>query len=151
MKQLFALLVLFLIFQIVLNSNLLSSANKKLLQALTKLNTISNGQSLTSLNKGYYAKVQDDGKFAIYSTGNFNGSGSDKLIWAASTVMGGAAPYLLKMQEDGNLVLSDARNSVIWSSGVYNVGKAPYMVVMQDNGSLVVYDSTPAAIWQSPL
>jgi len=36
--------------------------------------------------------------------------------WAIGT-RGGSAPYTLKMQDDGNLVLYDSTSSAVWASG----------------------------------
>ena len=147
MKHLFALIQLFLIFQIVLNANLLSSSKKNLSKVSSKDNILPNEKTLNSLNGAYYCKVQNDGNFVIYSTSKINQLGRDNPIWASNSLNKGAAPYQLKMQEDGNLVLGDSKNNAIWSSNVYNVGVGPYMVVMQDDGNLVVYDIQNKAIW----
>ena len=150
MKHLFALIKLFLIFQIVLNSHLLSSAKKKnLSQASSMINILGNEMSLTALNSNYYAKVQNDGNFVIYSTKQTNGIGRDNAIWASNTQNKGKAPYQLKMQEDGNLVLSDSDKNGVWASNVYNVGWGPYAAVMQDDGNLVVYDVNGKVVWAS--
>jgi len=153
MKCLFALLQLFLIFQIVLNSSLLSSANKALMnneQAAQNTGTLTNDQILLSKNQNYYVKMQSDGNFVLYSNGSTNGKGSDNAIWASGSNGKGKGPYRLEVQSSGYLVLYDSNNVSLWvnytSSGI---GVAPFLLVVQNNGDLQTLDSSnpPKVNW----
>ena len=132
MKFLFALLQLFLIFQVALN-----------------LNVLPQDQSLFSLNGFYKGTVHTDGNFVLWSTPAYNQMGKNNFIWSIETRNVGTWPYNLKMQDDGNLVLLDANNKVCWSSNTAGQGKAPYSMVIQDDGNVHIYDSTPKSLWNS--
>jgi hypothetical protein len=51
------------------------------------------------------------------------------------------------MQDDGNLVLYDAKNVPIWASDTWHKGKAPYHLTLQDDGNLVLYDAENKPTW----
>jgi len=60
--------------------------------------------------------------------------------------------YHFVMQQDGNLVLYDAKNpddSVPWNTGTHNQGTGPYRLVLQGDNNLVIYDSSYAALWST--
>jgi predicted heme/steroid binding protein len=52
----------------------------------------------------YYARVESDGNFILYNNKNFSLGNS---IWSSNSHGKGHAPFHLKMQDDGNLVLYD--------------------------------------------
>ena len=147
MKFLFALLQIFLIFQIVLTANLLSSNKKNLQNVSIKTDILQNEQSLVSTNLLYSARLQKDGNFVVYSAAAFNGQAKDIALWASGTNGKGAGPYRVVMQDDGNLVLYDSNNAAPWATGTNGKGVAPFRAVMQDDGNLVVYDSQNKVLW----
>ncbi len=55
------------------------------------------GERLTSNNGLFYAEMQTDGNFVVYSSGNSNA------LWASSTMHSGFSHLVL--QDDGNLVI----------------------------------------------
>ena len=127
MKFIFSLLQLFLIFQVVLN-----------------LSEIVEEQHLTSQNNEYAAKLhKEDGNFCLWSLPSW------KYLWSIETRNAGKAPYRLKMEDDGNLVLYDSTNKSCWSSNSANKGQAPYSLKMQNDGNLVIYDNSSKAVWAS--
>ena len=132
MKFLFALLQLFLIFQVVLNLNILAQ-----------------NQSLFSPNMFYKVTLEIDGNFVLWSTPAKNGSINYNYIWSIETRNKGSWPFYMKLQEDGNLVLFDKDNKGQWWSNTAGQGKAPYTLEMQDDGDVVVKDATPTTIWRS--
>ncbi len=109
--------------------------------------TLGMDEKLDSSNKKYFAKMQHDGNFVVYSSKSSNGKGNDNAIWASNTNGRGQAPYRTVMQNDGNLVLYDKSNAALWASGSNGKGTGPYKLVMQDDGNLVVYDSKNQPIW----
>ncbi len=107
------------------------------------------GERLDSSQNKYYAVMQNDGNFVVYSRASINNQGRDNSIWASNTDRQGNAPYRVIMQNDGNLVLYDSTNTALWNSRTNQKGTWPYKLIMQDDGNLVVYDKTGAAIWAS--
>ena len=107
------------------------------------------GERLDSSQNKYYAVMQNDGNFVVYSRSSINGKGNDNAIWASNTNGQGRAPYRVIMQNDGNLVLYDSTNNPMWNSSTNGKGTWPYKLIMQDDGNLVVYDTTRAVIWAS--
>ena len=105
------------------------------------------GERLNSSQNKFYAVMQDDGNFVVYSSASINGKGKDNPTWASNTNGQGQAPYRVIMQNDGNLVLYDKSNASLWASGSNGKGTGPYKLVMQDDGNLVVYDSKNQPIW----
>ena len=94
MKCLFALLQLFLIFQIVLNMSSLSSATKNMLKSKQQLSdTLLQGAQLLSSNLQYSLRMQTDGNLVLYSTGSTNGRGQDFALWASGTNGQSTGPY----------------------------------------------------------
>lgn len=54
----------------------------------------------------------------------------------------------LKMQSDGNLVLSQS-GKTLWSTNTAGVGTGPYILAMQIDGNLVLYDRNTVSRWDS--
>jgi hypothetical protein len=147
MKHLFALLQLFLIFQIVLNANLLSYAKKNQSLTSTKINSITNEQTLNSFNGKYYCKLLSDGNLAVYSTPLLNGLGRDNEIYNSNIPNKGNAPHTLTMQQDGFLVIRDRDGTETWKKGGNNRGPGPYMVVMENGGNLAIFNGDNNYFW----
>ena len=143
MKCLLVLLQLVLIFQIVLNANLVSSAKKNLstVKQLSRPDTLLGGQRITSNNGNYYLTMQTDGNLVHYSVASFNGRGRDFPLWASGTNGKGSGPYRAVMRDDGYLTIYDNNNSQIWQNPKNGPGVGPFNVVMQDDGNMVIYDS----------
>ncbi len=55
--------------------------------------------------------------------------------------------WVLQMQNDGNLVLSNALDNAIWASGTY--GHPGAYALMQGDGNFVIYDVNQAPLWAS--
>ena len=112
-----------------------------------KQKELSQGQSIESKNKKYFAKMQDDGNFVVYSSSSQNGKGKDNPTWASNTNGKGSGPFRCEMQTDGNLVVYDSNNSPTWASNTNGKGKGPYRTIMQDDGNLVLYDEDNKPLW----
>jgi hypothetical protein len=56
--------------------------------------------------------MQGDGNFVLYK----NLPSGTPAIWASNTHGKGTGPYVLKMQEDGNLVIYDSTGAATWAS-----------------------------------
>lgn len=110
---------------------------------LTSESSFPNDFALVSKNGRYEARLQMDGNFVIYKYPE------NKALWTSKTYGKGVAPYILKLQNDGNLVVYDGRNSVIWASGTNGKGQAPYKLVMLDDGNLSLRDSKELIFWGS--
>ncbi len=114
-----------------------------------KPNELNENERLQSSTNKYFAVMQNDGNFVVYSSGNTNGRGRDSPIWASNTNGRGTSPYRTVMQKDGNLVVYDATNSPMWASNTNGKESPPYNVVMQDDGNMVIYAKGNKPIWAS--
>ncbi|KAG2491553.1 hypothetical protein HYH03_010122 [Edaphochlamys debaryana] len=101
---------------------------------------------LTSPNNKYIAIMQFDGNFVIYARCMPNPWG-EGATWATNTCERGQYPHTLKLQEDGNMLLTDATGQRMWQSRTAGRGTAPFRLCMQDNGTLALYDAGERAIW----
>jgi hypothetical protein len=100
------------------------------------------GQALVSPGRTSSLQNQLDGNLVLYYA--FPGA-SNQPIWSSATST--EQPGNLKMQEDGNLVLSQADGNPMWSSGT--AGHPGAMMQIQDDGYVVMYVAgTP--IWRIP-
>jgi hypothetical protein len=96
---------------------------------------------LTSTSGTCVAITQDDGNYVVYESGT--------AIWDSKTTGQGTGPYRTDMQNDGNLVLYDSKDTALWDSKTWGRGTGPYKAIMQDDCNLVIYDSTGSAMWSS--
>jgi hypothetical protein len=92
--------------------------------------------------------------FGVWGDGGIGVASSDKskLYWtnnADSTRPKGKAPYTLCMQNDGNLVATNAAKQVYWSTETGGRGLAPYRLQVVDTLEAVIYDSRNVPIWSS--
>ena len=95
------------------------------------------GQDIVSPN-GYWAVVQTDGNFVLYTPDN-------RPLWASNTVGTGAHDWLA-MQSDGNLVLYNSANRPVWANNRAGSGTANWLAVQTD-GNLVEYTSANKPVW----
>ena len=148
MKHLITLFQIFLFFQIVLNTELLSNEKQNLTPPVGR-DRMGNGAYLVSSNYLYYFIMQTDGNLVLYSNGALNTKGRDVPLWASNTPGKGTGPYSLRVQMDGNIIAADVNNNLVWSSGTYNKGFGPYVLNMQDDGNVVLTDSRNSIIFQT--
>lgn len=97
--------------------------------------------ALVSKNGQFEAKLQTDGNFVIYK------NPEKKVLWSTNTYGKGSAPYTLKIQNNGNIVLFDARKFMFWNSVTGGKGKPPYKLTMQNDGNLVLTDGNNLIFW----
>lgn len=86
---------------------------------------------LASTSGRFIAIFQTDGNFVLYDNG--------RPIWASGT--NGRGATRLTLQNDGNIVIYNARTQPLWSSntwGIYN-STNQNTLVMQNDGNLVLY------------
>jgi hypothetical protein len=145
-------------------------------------------KSLASPNGRYRATVQSDGNFVVYDSvgtpiwssvtfrypgasvvlqddGDLVVRSGQTVVWNTDTATAGGGSRLF-MQNDGNLVLYNARNRPMWSS-VYGLASPPsiaapisvgagfsllsddgnYRAIFQSDGNLVVYNGVGAPTW----
>jgi hypothetical protein len=120
--------------------------------AVRALDIIDNDKSLdqhsfiVSNNHRYFARMQDDGNFVVYTSPDFQ---SKHAIWASNTGGIGNAPFRLVVQNDGNTCIYDRNGTATWSTNTWNQGQAPYHLTMQDDRNLVLYDRNNKAVWAS--
>jgi hypothetical protein len=141
MKFVIYLIYFILLFNVITSASLMTSEQKG--------DTLNQDERLKSNNGKYFAAMQSDGNFVVYSARGKNGRNKDKPIWASNTQRKGNAPFRLVMQNDGNLVLYDSSNSPKWNSNTYKKGNPPFNVIMQDDGNLVLYDKSNSPKWAS--
>jgi hypothetical protein len=104
-------------------------------------------EALKSKNDAYFAIMQTDGNFVVYSSSHFVPSNA---LWSTKTWdHGHQRPFHAIMQCDGNFVLYDSYHRAVWSSVTCFKGLPPHTLVMQDDGNLVIYDSYHKATWTS--
>ncbi len=134
---------------IILLTTLLQVTNPLKLNTHNSADTLNENERLDSSSQKYFAILQGDGNFVIYSTGSTNGRGKDHRIWSTNTMGKGTTPRKVVMQKDGNLVLYDATNSPKWASNTNGRGAQPYNLIMQDDGNLVIYAQGNKPVWAS--
>jgi hypothetical protein len=147
MKPSSAILQILLLIKIISNFNLISDSKKSLSTLTMKQKELTNNQWLLSQDSVYFAKMQSDGNFVVYSAKGRNGRAEDHPIWASNTNGKGTGPYRLAMQDDGNLVVYDSSGKPTWASNTDKKGTGPYRLVMQKDGNLVLYDSKNSPTW----
>lgn len=104
------------------------------------------GQSLISPNHKASLQNQLDGNLVSYADLG-DGQGNHP-VWASGTHQPpGYEPGNLKMQEDGNLVLSDKHGRPIWAS--HTDGNPGAMIQVQDDGFVVMYKNGQP-LWRRP-
>jgi hypothetical protein len=98
---------------------------------------LSAGQRLYSNNSRYFATMQADGNFVVYT-------GDGKPIWSTNTT-GRGADYAA-MQSDGNFVLYNRRTgAAVWSSNT--AYRLAGFAAVTDYGQWIVFKNTP--VWSS--
>ncbi len=144
MKFAIYLLSIILLLNIITSNSILSSFQN------FKKDTLDQDQRIGSNNGKYFAIMQGDGNFVLYSVKGQNGRNRDFPIWASNTNnKPRTAPVRVVMQHDGNAVLYDSKNKVLWASNSNGKGRPPYNLVMQDDGNLVLYDTSNSPKWAS--
>ncbi len=98
---------------------------------------VTNGR-LTSLNGSYYAVLQGDGNFVLYSSGG-------KSLWASGT--SGTGAVRARMQGDGNFVLRNAAGAAVWSSKTNGTGTVRLKVT--NAGNLELLNASGQSVWQA--
>lgn len=111
--------------------------------------TLGNGQTLyageyLSSGNDYYAVMQYDGNFVLYSTMNWV---PDNAVWSTHTDGDGTPNHKIVMQDDGNLVIYDTYGRPTWASRTDTVGTKPHKLVLQDDRNLVIYDGNGRPTW----
>lgn len=140
MKAVVALLIVVgisAIFTSALGCNIVGSA-------LKTGQSLNENDCLRSPSGTFYAVLQTDGNFVIYTGTNFVPSNS---IWSTATANKGTSPRRLTMQSDANLVLYGKNNTYIWDAKCAGKGKGPWSLEMQNDMNLVIYDSQRISIW----
>lgn len=88
--------------------------------------------------------MQEDGNFVLYKSLPWIPANA---ILTTGTDGKGTAPYHIKMQNDGNLVLYDFNMTPLWASHTMNKGTAPNALILQEDRNLVIYDKDRQATW----
>ena len=101
---------------------------------------------LRSTNEAYYAIMQRDGNFVIYTSTDFSPVNAQ---WSSNSTERGQPPYRLVLQDNGNLIIFDANNIKTWSTRTAGIGERPYHLIMQIDRNLVLYDCNHRPIWVS--
>ena len=147
MKLSLVILQTFLFINIISSFSLFSRSRKNLSMLTMKQKELTVDEWLESQDKKFFAKMQSDGNFVVYSAKGANGRQQDHATWASNTNGKGSAPFRFAMQEDGNLVLYDSTGRPLWASNTDKKGNGPYRTIMQNDGNLVLYDRDNKATW----
>ena len=102
----------------------------------------SSGDYLMSPDRKFYFSLLHDGNLVLYKSGDFN---PNYIIWQSGTAGKGYAPYRVTMKSDGNLVLSDSRNSIIWSSNTAT--QTLNQLRVTDSGQLLIVNPSGSPVW----
>jgi hypothetical protein len=109
---------------------------------------------LVASNNAYFAIMQGDGNFVVYSGSGPSSQGA--ALWASNSV-GVIGPYFVILQADGNLVIYNgagpsSQGAAIWASNTVGV-IGQFFLSIQANGELISYAGTPSSpgnlVWQS--
>jgi hypothetical protein len=130
----------------------LKNLSKNLIPAMTdKSFVLSNNSKLFSSNEKFYVRVQDDGNLVVYydtrSQEDKNIGRDGHPIWATGTQHRGQKPYLLAVENDGQINLWDAELHLLWSSPKPTQGLAPFRLIMEEDGQLNLYDKEKTIVW----
>ena len=80
---------------------------------LDEVDELTEGQMLT--NNNFYAIMQLDGNFALYSSSDCN---ENNLLWISKTSNSSShRPFYLKV-EKSNLFLKDVKDNIVWSTTI---------------------------------
>ncbi len=116
------------------------------------LDTLENGgylyqeDYLRSTNDAYYAFMQRDGNFVVYTSSDFSPVNAQ---WSSNSTGKGQPPFRLIMEDNGNLIIRDRNNVQIWSTHTAGKGAKPHHLIMQIDRNLVLYDGYHQPIWAS--
>jgi hypothetical protein len=145
MKFAFVIATFVLFIKVIISKKLKSKSTTKYSQDI-----LDQGEKLESQNGHYYAIMQSDGNFVIYSTPPNNGKNNNNPVWWTGTHGQGVGPYKISMQNDGNCVLYDSKQKPLWHTSTYNKAvDPPYSIIMQDDGNMVIYNSRGKHLWNS--
>jgi hypothetical protein len=133
----------------------LKNISKNLIPAMAEKSfVLSNNSKLYSNNENFYLKIQDDGNVVLYYVKkNFNDikNGLEgHPIWSTNTYTKGTKPYLLAVENNGQIKLWDADLHEIWSTSrpfEWKYFKAPFRLIVEDDGRLNLYDSNKNVVW----
>ncbi len=101
---------------------------------------------LRSTNDAYFAIMQRDGNFVIYTSRDFSPVNAQ---WSSNSTEKGQEPFRLIMEDSGDLVIRDAYNKQLWSTYTAGKGRKPHHLIMQIDRNLVLYDGHHKPIWAS--
>ena len=119
-------------------------------------NTLENGKSLKpgegirSPKNQYAAVLQRDGNFCLYKLDPKAKYGNQFVKCTMTVGNESKKGATLTMQEDGNLVLYNAKGEHLWSTDTYRGGpeKEGGRLIMYDDGKLVLVSKTEKAIYE---
>jgi Ca2+-binding RTX toxin-like protein/6-phosphogluconolactonase (cycloisomerase 2 family) len=106
---------------------------------LTAGESLSIGEFITSPNGAVRLQMQADGNVALWN--------GNTVLWDAFS-NGGTAGHILRMQEDGHLVLYKADGvTPAWTSNTF--GNDGAFAVLQHDGNFVIYDTEQTPLWST--
>lgn len=79
--------------------------------------------------------MDQKGEFVLYA--------DEMVLWQTDSSRKG---FMIEMQNDGNLVLSDANGNNVWSSETQ--GRGEYLIC-QDDGNIVMFDYQGDSVWKT--
>jgi len=148
MKCLFALLQLFLIFQIALNANIQSDQPT---YSYNVYNALTSPNYLESTRGAVILKMQDDGNVVLGQqlTPQFKRIPGGRALWSSGTYGKGVGPYTNTLTNDGYLVLTDSTQKELWRSTKNFYGVAPFSLSVLDAGNMQIQDANGNVVWDT--
>lgn len=111
--------------------------------------SIKQGQGLRSPNGQYATVLQKDGNLCLYKIDPKAKYGNQFIKCTMTVGSEDKKGAVLKMQEDGNLVLYNSKGGPVWSTDTYrgDVNKKGWRVIMDDVGNLVLVNKAEQVVY----
>ena len=80
-----------------------------------------------------------------------NDANKDFVLWSTNVQNFNSfvSPFLLTIQNDGNLYYLDSNYSIIWNTNVSQTVQGAYKSVLQNDGNLVILNPNGTLIWST--
>lgn len=152
-----------------------SKMTDKILTALqSKHFVLSQNSEYFSYNDKYYLKVQHDGNLVLYKKKEKKNSGKENLnsnndnnnsqmlsnlkeeneeaddaIWASQTYHKGNGPYMLGIEENGDMAIYDSDWTMLWIADFEKNENLPYNLEISNDGVMRLNDSKGNLMWKN--
>jgi len=97
----------------------------------------------------YFLRMQDDGNLVIYETNVKTDLYNDRPVWHSGTYSKGSQPYMLVIENDGEMIIYDEKWNSFWKTETSGKGIQPYNLVLGNDGILKLLDSKGDCLWKT--